>query len=100
MNQYDPFKVSNVAQYIVLMDVVILKLCTLINCLLIKLVHTPHDHHIENKIMECACCIVHHLNTMAVIVTKEADKTFPNQDRREEAQDLSVSIMRVTLHSL
>ena len=100
MNQYDLLKVSNVAQYIVMMDAVILKLCSAINCMLIRLVHTPKVRHVENKLMECACCIAHHHKTISVNVMTFGNLTYPNKERMKEAQVLGVRIVRITLQSL
>ena len=100
MNQYDKLKVSNVAQYIALMDVVTLKLCTQINFLSIKLIESPNTREYVNEIMECACFIAHHHKTIHLYVIHDRGETFQHPQRKEEALKVENRILRVSRHSI
>ena len=76
--QYDKLKANNVAQFIALMDVVMLKMCTRINSLLIKLIESPNTCKYENKIIECACVIARHHDFRVI---QDKGEPFPNDER-------------------
>ena len=84
-NQFDKLKVSNVAQYIVLMDVITLKLLSYINSILIDLVKHPNTRINVNKIVESACCIALHHKSISQHVMQDKGDTYPNELRRAEA---------------
>ena len=99
-NQYDELKVSNVHQYIALMDVVTLKLCAQINVLLIKLVATPNTRKYVDRIMESACFIVGHHKEIRLYVLNNQRETFPNAQEARKGEQVADRILCVTYHSL
>ena len=82
------------------MDVVALKLCALINVLLIKLVESPNIRNYVDRIMECACFVVRHHKSIRLYVLNNKQETFPNPQKAKEAERVADRILCVTHHSL